>query len=53
MDDRPREEMTRALRELGDGRRQSAGELLPLVYEELRSLARARMRLPLRADDRL
>jgi RNA polymerase sigma factor (TIGR02999 family) len=36
------ESLTHVLQELGDGRR-SAEELLPLVYDELRSLARARM----------
>ena len=35
-------EITRVLQELGEGRR-SSEELLPLVYEELRALARSRM----------
>ena len=37
----PRDDLTRLLQEAGDGDR--AEEILPLVYEELRSLARARM----------
>ena len=36
-------ELSRVLEELGAGGRRSAEELLPLVYDELRSLARARM----------
>ena len=36
-------ELTRVLQELGAGGKRSAEELLPLVYEELRSLARSRM----------
>ena len=43
MNDEPSGELTRMLRELSDGGRRSAEELLPLVYDELRSLARARM----------
>ena len=35
--------MTELLEEIGGGRPQAADELLPLVYEELRALARARM----------
>lgn len=31
------------IRQIGDGNRQAAGELLPLVYKELRRLARARL----------
>lgn len=38
-----REEWTRALEAMEHSRGQSAEELLPLVYDELRSLARARM----------
>ena len=38
----PQSQISRILEEIGDGR-QSAEELLPLVYDELRSLARARM----------
>ena len=40
---RTRVEVTRVLQELGEEDRQSADELLPLVYDELRSLARARL----------
>ena len=40
---RAKAEITRVLRELGEHERQSAEELLPLVYDELRSLARARL----------
>ncbi len=36
-------QLTRMLRDLGRGRSRPADELLPLVYEELRSLARARL----------
>ena len=36
--------VTRLLRGAGAGDRRAAGELLPLVYDELRSLARQRMR---------
>lgn len=39
-----RDQVTRVLEELGRGERRSAEELLPLVYDELRSLARARLR---------
>ncbi len=38
----PQSQITQILEEIGDGR-QSAEELLPLVYDELRSLARSRM----------
>lgn len=38
----PQSQITQILAEIGDGR-QSAEELLPLVYDELRSLARSRM----------
>ena len=38
-----RDDVTRLLDAFGAGEKQSADELLPLVYEELRSLARARM----------
>jgi RNA polymerase sigma factor (TIGR02999 family) len=38
-----RKEVTQLLRLAGDGDSQAAAELLPLVYEELRRLARARM----------
>ncbi len=38
----PKSQITQILEEIGDGR-QSAEELLPLVYDELRSLARVRM----------
>ena len=38
----PARQITQVLEEIGDGR-QSAEELLPLVYDELRSLARSRM----------
>src|SRR4051812_6477252 len=34
---------TKFLREVGNGDARAAGELLPLVYEELRKLARSRM----------
>ena len=37
-------EVTRILEQLGQGDRQAANELLPLVYEELRTLARSRLR---------
>lgn len=36
--------VTRVLRAVGDGDPEAARELLPMVYEELRSLARARLR---------
>jgi RNA polymerase sigma factor (TIGR02999 family) len=38
------QEVTRLLRELGAGRSSAQAELLPLVYEELRRLARAYLR---------
>ena len=38
--------VTRVLRAVGDGDPEAARELLPLVYEEPRSLARARLRHP-------
>ncbi len=38
----PQSQITQILAEIGDGQ-QSAEELLPLVYDELRSLARSRM----------
>jgi RNA polymerase sigma factor (TIGR02999 family) len=38
-----REEVTRILRDLAGGDAQAAEDLLPLVYDELRKLARARM----------
>ena len=34
---------TLLIRQIGDGNRQAADELLPLVYDELRALARSRM----------
>lgn len=37
--------VTRVLRAVGDGDPEAARELLPMAYEELRSLARARLRL--------
>jgi RNA polymerase sigma factor (TIGR02999 family) len=40
---RSREHVTRLLEEIGRGGPHSAEELLPVVYEELRTLARARM----------
>ena len=36
-------EVTQILNELGDGNRQNAAKLLPLVYEELRQLASRKM----------
>lgn len=40
----PREKaVTQVLREVAQGRKNAATELLPLVYDELRALARARM----------
>ena len=36
--------VTRVLRAVGDGDPEAARELLPMVYEELRNLARARLR---------
>ena len=36
-------EVTRILRQIESGERESSRDLLPLVYEELRNLARARM----------
>jgi hypothetical protein len=36
-------EVTRILSDLADGDAQAAGRLLPLVYDELRKLAAARM----------
>jgi len=38
-----REQVTELLVEIGRGRRRAAEELLPIVYQELRKLARARM----------
>ena len=43
MSDPTRGELTRMLQDLGRGGERSADELLPLVYEELRTLARAKM----------
>ena len=39
------ENVTRTLNEPGDGHRQSAANLLPLVYEELRRIANQKMRM--------
>ena len=36
-------EVTRLLVAIGDGDRQASDELLPLVYQELRRLARSKM----------
>ncbi|MFG0317218.1 MAG: ECF-type sigma factor [Planctomycetota bacterium JB042] len=43
MTDGSREECTRILREVGEGRKQRASDLLPLVYDELKKLARVRV----------
>jgi RNA polymerase sigma factor (TIGR02999 family) len=43
MDADPRERITEMLQALGRGGSQPAEELLPLVYDELRALARARL----------
>ena len=45
MTEAPRETVTRLLAEVGEGRRKSFDRLFPLVYEELRALAR-RVRRP-------
>jgi RNA polymerase sigma factor (TIGR02999 family) len=37
-------ELTRLLERWGEGDREAAGELIPLVYEELRAMARGHMR---------
>ncbi|HEX6178932.1 MAG TPA: sigma-70 family RNA polymerase sigma factor [Thermoanaerobaculia bacterium] len=42
MENRP-SRATLLIRQVGEGNRQAADELLPLVYDELRSLARAKM----------
>jgi hypothetical protein len=41
--DPPSSELTRLLTQTAAGDRQASAELLPLVYQELRALARARM----------
>lgn len=43
MSERTRHDVTQLLHALGQGDQRAAEELLPLVYEELRKLARARM----------
>lgn len=43
MDESSSHQITRILKEIEDGKSQSAADLLPLVYEELRELARIRM----------
>lgn len=43
MSERTRHDVTQLLQALGEGDPRAAEELLPLVYEELRKLARARM----------
>lgn len=40
----PNPQVTQLLIELRDGRREAFGELIPLVYEDLRRIARAHMR---------
>ncbi len=43
MPDAPRQQVTRILERIGDGHASAAADLLPLVYEELRRLATARL----------
>jgi RNA polymerase sigma factor (TIGR02999 family) len=43
MNERGAQELTRILRAVNEGNRHASAELLPLVYAELRKLARARM----------
>lgn len=43
MSDPPSREVTRLLQEIGEGRDSAADRLLPVVYAELRRLARARL----------
>ena len=43
MDDQPREDVTRLLEALTAGREAAADELFPIVYDELRKMARFRM----------
>jgi RNA polymerase sigma factor (TIGR02999 family) len=43
MGEAPSSRVTRLLQDLGAGRREAAAQLLPLVYDELRRLARARL----------
>jgi RNA polymerase sigma factor (TIGR02999 family) len=43
MDEAPEQQVTRILEAVGAGDEQAAAELLPLVYDELRRLAAARM----------
>lgn len=43
MSERPATEVTQMLAAIGRGDRQAAGRLLPLVYDELRALAAARL----------
>lgn len=43
MTDDSREEITRILQDVGEGRPHRAADLLPLVYDELKKLARARV----------
>jgi len=43
MSEPPRGDVTRLLGEIASGRRQASEELLPLLYDSLRRLARARM----------